>query len=302
MTVTYHSRHVTVYNYALPVTVSHHAAHLAPRALPTQTIHSSMLRVQPEPAHRSTRTDYFGNHVFFFTLEETHRSLKVESLCKVTLSAPVRPPADSTLPWEQVRDRLARDLSPDTLEAHQYGFDSSFVVTSAAVEDYAKPSFPPGRPVLAAVVDLMHRIHRDFTYDPQATTIATPLVEVLRHRRGVCQDFAHLQIACCRTMGLAARYVSGYVHTYRATSPTGTDGQPTRLIGADASHAWLAIYVPAVGWVDLDPTNDTMPSVEHITIAWGRDYDDVSPLKGVVMGGGKHSLRVEVSVTLCPTP
>ncbi len=301
MTVTYHSRHVTVYNYTLPVTVSHHAAHLVPRALPTQTIHGSIIRVKPEPAHRSTRTDYFGNNVFFFTLEETHNSLTVESLCTVTLREQNLPPADGTPPWEQVRDCLASAHSPETLGACQYVFNSPFVFTSSAVEAYARPSFPPGRPILTAVVDLMHRIHRDFTYDPKATTLATPLTDVLRHRRGVCQDFAHLQIACCRTMGLAARYVSGYVHTCRTPSQTAAD-YSTMLIGADASHAWLAVYVPVVGWVDLDPTNDTMPSVEHITIAWGRDYDDVSPLKGVVTGGGQHTLRVEVSVTLSPTP
>ena len=293
MTVTYQSRHVTVYTYTLPVTVSHHAAHLVPRDLPTQTVQGSMVRVTPEPAHRSTRTDYFGNHVFFFILEETHRSLHVESLCTVTLRAPAHSPTDVTPPWEQVRDYLVSDLSPETLGACQYVFDSSCVVTNAAVEAYARPSFPPGRPILSAVVDLMHRIHRDFTYDPKATTLTTPLTDVLRYKRGVCQDFAHLQIACCRTMGLAARYVSGYVHTCQ----TPADHYSTRLIGADASHAWLAVYVPVIGWVDLDPTNNTMPSVEHITIAWGRDYDDVSPLKGVVMGGGQHTLRVEVSVT-----
>ncbi len=301
MITTYNCRHTTVYNYTLPVTVSHHAAHLVPRALPTQIIHGNIIRVTPEPAHRSTRTDYFGNNVFFFTLEETHRSLTVESLCTVTLCEHDFPPADETPPWEKVRDFLASARSPEALVACQYVFDSSFVVTSSAVEAYARPSFPPGRPILTAVVDLMHRIHCEFTYDPKATTLATPLKDVLGHRRGVCQDFAHLQIACCRTMGLAARYVSGYVHTCRTPSPTEADCS-TMLIGADASHAWLAVYVPGVGWVDLDPTNDTMPSIEHITIAWGRDYDDVSPLKGVVTGGGQHTPRVEVSVTRRPTP
>ncbi|KAF0143358.1 MAG: Transglutaminase-like [Rhodospirillaceae bacterium] len=298
LAATYRSRHLTVYDYALPVTVSHHAAHLMPRILPAQVIHDSSVRVRPEPVYRSTRADYFGNHVFFFTLEEIHRSLTVESSSVVTVWAPVLPPADTTPPWESVRDRLAHNLAPDSLDACQYVFDSPFVVTSLMIEDYARPSFPPGCPVLTAAIDLMHRIHRDFTYDPMATTLATPLAEVLKHRRGVCQDFAHLQIACCRVLGLGARYVSGYLHT-RHASPDAPDGVPARLIGADASHAWLAMYVPGVGWVDLDPTNDTIPSVEHITIAWGRDYDDVSPLKGVVMGGGAHTLRVEVSVMPC---
>ncbi|KAF0118389.1 MAG: Transglutaminase-like [Rhodospirillaceae bacterium] len=301
MTIIYASRHVTTYDYALPVTASHHAAHLMPRARVTQTVHESGVRVRPEPSHRSARTDCFGNPVLFFTLEERHRSLEVESVSLVTVRAPVLPYAETTSPWDQVREWLASDLSPDTLEACRYVFDSPFIATLPAVEDYARSSFPPGRPILAAAIDLMHRIHRDFTYDSAATTLATPLAEVLRQRRGVCQDFAHLQIACCRAMGLAARYVSGYLHTCRV-APSTSEGAPAPMIGADASHAWVAVHVPAVGWVDLDPTNDVLPTLEHITLAWGRDYDDVSPLKGVMMGGGAHALHVAVRVTPCAPP
>lgn len=297
--ITYYSRHLTVYDYTLPVTISHHATHLIPRNLPTQTIHHGNVRVDPKPAHYSKRTDYFGNHALFFTLEEAHRSLSVESSYLVTVEPTILLAENITPPWEKVREHLVFDLSLDVLEACQYVFDSPFITINPAITDYARSSFPQSRPLLSAVIDLMHRIHRDFIYDPTATTLATPLVEVLRKKRGVCQDFAHLQIACCRSMGLAARYVSGYLHT-RHTLAGLQGNQAIHPIGSDASHAWISLYVPDIGWVDLDPTNDTIPSVEHVTIAWGRDYDDVSPMKGVMIGGGEHTIHVEVNVTPYP--
>lgn len=297
-TVTYFSRHTTVYRYATPVTISHHAAHLIPRTLSRQMVHSSALNISPKPTHLARRRDYFGNHVVFFTLEEVHRMLTVESVCTITVRKQEVPLPDDTPSWEQTQSHLVSNLSPETIEASQYLFDTPFVTINTEITEYARHSFSPGRAVLSAVIDLMHRIYCDFTYDPTATTLTTPLTEVLKYRRGVCQDFSHLQIACCRSIGLAARYVSGYLRTHQREQFTGTESnQQPVLVGADASHAWLAIYIPGTGWIDLDPTNNIIPSVEHVTIAWGRDYDDVSPLKGVMVGGGKHSISVDVSVT-----
>jgi transglutaminase-like putative cysteine protease len=193
------------------------------------------------------------------------------------------------MPWEAVRDQLAVDRSPAVLEAYQYVFDSPHVPTSSDLAAFAAISFTPGRPWLEALLDLTRRIYTEFKYDKTATNIRTPPGEVLRLRRGVCQDFAHLQIGCLRSLGLAARYVSGYL----VTSPP--PGQP-RLVGADASHAWLSAYSPEQGWVDVDPTNDLIPSLKHVSLAWGRDYSDVSPIKGVYIGGGHNGMTVAVDV------
>jgi transglutaminase-like putative cysteine protease len=179
--------------------------------------------------------------------------------------------------------------SLDILDARQYVIDSPMIKTSAELGSYAQPSFLPNRPLVEVVRDLMQRIYKDFIYDPSFTTIATPLSEVLKYRRGVCQDFAHLAIACLRAHGIAARYVSGYVET--RPEP----GKP-RIVGADASHAWFSVYIPGIGWLDFDPTNNTVPLDQHITLAWGRDYADVTPLKGIAFGGGQHTLSVSVDV------
>lgn len=189
--------------------------------------------------------------------------------------------------WEEVRDSIRTDRNH--LEACQFTYDSHYVARSNALLEYAAPSFAAGRPMLDAVADLTARIHREFRYDAKATTLATPLKEVLQHRHGVCQDFAHLAIGCLRSLGLAARYVSGYLQT---NVPEGKE----RLIGADASHAWLSVFCPDVGWVDFDPTNNMIPADRHLTIAWGRDYDDVSPIKGVILGGGSHTMTIAVDV------
>jgi transglutaminase-like putative cysteine protease len=203
----------------------------------------------------------------------------------------VLPDPDQTPAWEAVRDGLGSWTDQDTFAAVEYCFESPYVRWGQAIRGYAAESFPPGRPLLAAALDLSRRIHRDFEYRPGATNIATPLRAVFEQRRGVCQDFAHLFIACFRSVGLAARYVSGYLLTHPA------EGQ-MRLIGADASHAWASVYCPGHGFIDVDPTNDTLVRMEHPTLAWGRDFGDVSPLKGVVLGGGAHS--VDVSVTVLP--
>jgi transglutaminase-like putative cysteine protease len=294
--VTYDVEHVTTYHYSLPVSISHHCAHLRPRSFATQQVVSTHLRATPLPQVRSERVDYFGNTVTSFSLSEAHENLTVISECRVIVTPP--PPIDpaATPAWEDVASRLRQGFGADTLDACQVLYDSPHVITTPQIQEYAAESFPPGRPILEAALDLTSRIHRDFTYDPMATTIATPLQEVLAKRRGVCQDFAHLQIACLRSLGLAARYVSGYVLTRIEES-----GE--RLEGGDASHAWVSVFVPCAeapngGWVDLDPTNDKMVTREHVTVAWGRDFEDVSPIKGVMLGGGAQT--IEVSVTLRP--
>jgi transglutaminase-like putative cysteine protease len=285
----HHVTHTTTYAYTDPVSLCHNVVHLVPRDGPNQKCLQNQLMIDPLPAVASPRTDSFGNHVSFFTIQEPHRELKMTSVSVVKVEPGVVPEPAQTPPWEEVCTYVATDRSPPALEACQFLFDSFYIKESADLAGYAAPSFPAGRPVLEAVLDLTRRIHADFRYDRQATTVATPLSKVLIARRGVCQDFAHLQIGCLRSLGLAARYVSGYL----VTQPP--PGQP-RLVGVDASHAWLAFFCTGYGWIDMDPTNQLIPSDKHVTLAWGRDYDDVSPIKGVILGGGEHSVSVGVDV------
>ncbi len=292
--VTYRVTHETRYAYTQPVTISHHLAHLRPRQLATQQVHSHRLTITPPPGSQQERRDYFGNAACYFTIDETHDSLSVVAESLVTVAPPRPPEAARTPAWEAVRDLVREARRRDLLDACQYTFASPGVPLPDAVRAYANRSFRPGRPILEAVLDLTHRIHGDFTYDPTATTVATPLADVLKNRRGVCQDFAHLQIACLRALGLPARYVSGYVMT------RSLDDIDTLLEGGDASHAWVAVYLPDGGWIDVDPTNNKLTTREHVTLAWGRDFGDVSPLKGVMMGGGAHG--VSVGVTVAPVP
>ncbi len=282
--------HATTYEYADPVTTSHHDVHLTPRTVVGQACLAHEVQVTPTPRNIYERTDYFGNRARSFSLHEPHRSLRIVATSEVRrddrrqLSLSPRSP-----PWEDVRDRLARDRRPDAIAAYGFTFRSRYIRPDAEVQDYALPSFPPGRPLLEATRDLTKRIHAEFKYDPGATDISTPLAEVLRQRRGVCQDFAHLEIACLRSLGLPGRYVSGYLMT---TPPPGK----ARVFGADASHAWASTFSPDVGWVDFDPANDVVPSDRHVTVAYGCDFGDVSPVRGVILGGARHSLRVEVDV------
>jgi transglutaminase-like putative cysteine protease len=297
----YRVTHTTTYAYSEPVTLCHNLVHLTPRNTGRQNSSHHQLLVSPLPAVSKSHTDFFGNHAQFFTVQEPHKRLSVtaRSTTQVTDTAP--PSGMVTPAWDMVRASLEGDRSTQGLEIFQFVFDSPYVKTSAELLDYAAGSFPAGRPLLEAVLDLTQRIHRDFRYDHTATTMATPIHEVLRLRRGVCQDFAHLEIGCLRSLGLAARYVSGYLLT---NPPPGQQ----RLVGADASHAWLSVYCPVAengpgpwtggSWIDLDPTNNQIPSNKHITLAWGRDYDDVSPIKGVILGGGDHSVSVGVDVVL----
>jgi transglutaminase-like putative cysteine protease len=227
--------------------------------------------------------------VTFFAVQEPHRRLTVSAKSTVEVRPCAVPQPEDTPAWETVRDLLHHERSPAVLEAAQYLFASPRIPCSLRLRHYAARSFLPGQSLLGAVLDLTRRIATDFTYDPQATSVGTPLHDVLRARRGVCQDFAHVQIGCLRALGLAARYVSGYL----VTQPP--PGQP-RLVGADASHAWVSVYCPGYGWIATDPTNNILASDRHITIAFGRDYSDVSPIKGVLFGGGQHTMEVAVDV------
>ena len=285
----YRVTHTTSYQYGYDVTTSHNLAHLVPRTNAYQKVLDNNFQITPAPAMQTHQRDAFDNIITLFTVSAAHRELIIDVRTEVEVRSKPYPQAADTPPWEHVRDHLLKDFDPKSLWAYEFVFDSMYVKTSADLWSYAVESFPPGRPILEAVFDLTRRIHSDFAYDPSATSVSTPLEEVVRHRRGVCQDFAHLQIGCLRSMGLPARYVSGYLRTL--PSP----GQP-RLVGCDASHAWVAVYVPGSGWLDFDPTNDSTPDESHITVAVGRDYNDVSPIRGIVVGGGGSSIAVSVDV------
>ena len=285
----YQVRHTTTYTYSGTVSICHNKVCLKPRDSAQQGCTSHDIVVLPEPGMCSQYVDFFGNTVTSFAVQEPHRALTVIARSTVEVTAPAVPDRDHTPAWDTVRDMLRHDRSAAGLEAYQYLFESPQIPCSPRLRHYAAASFPPGRPLLDAVLDLTRRLYTDFTYDPRATSVSTPLRHVLRARRGVCQDFAHVQIGCLRALGLAARYVSGYL----VTQPP--PGQP-RLVGADASHAWVSVYCPGYGWIDTDPTNNVLPSDRHITVAWGRDYSDVSPIKGVFLGGGQHTMQVAVDV------
>jgi transglutaminase-like putative cysteine protease len=287
--ISYRVRHTTEYRYSQPVSLCHNETHLLPRELPYQHCFSGQLQIHPAPTARHDREDFFGNRVTYFIIQESHAALEVTATSEVHLLPVVLPDFSATPVWEEAKTRLHGDHSREGLEARQFMLDSPFVSASAQFAAYAAPSFSRGRPLLEAVHALMTRIHSEFVYDPEFTTIATPLSTVFEHRRGVCQDFAHLALACLRSLGFAARYVSGYLETFPPPD------QP-HSANAAASHAWLSVYSPGHGWVDFDPTNDQIPTDRHITVAWGRDYGDVTPLKGTLLGGGTHVLHVDVEV------
>jgi len=285
----YHITHRTLYEYDAPVSVSHHVARLEPLITATQSRENFSLQVFPVPALRRERTDYFGNQLCFFAIQEIHSRLEIITSSRVTVLP--RQPAqnESNAPWESVAKMFRDPVSPEVVEPYQFVFDSPQIRASLELFDYASESFANGQPLIAGARDLTRRLFTDFNFDPKATTVATPLEEVWEKRRGVCQDFAHLGIACLRSLGLPARYVSGYLRT---RPPEGKE----RLIGADASHAWFSIFSPGTGWVDFDPTNNVQPSDEHITVAYGRDFGDVSPVAGILTGGGRHLVKVAVNV------
>ncbi len=281
--------HRTTYKYKHPVSVGTHVACLKPRALPHHQLSRSELRIQPRPATRTERVDFFGNILCFFTIQEPHRELMVEARSEVVMDGKTMPWGNPLLPWEEAARAVSTDLSAAGLEAYQFGFESPRIRVRPEFAAYARQSFTPGRPMTDALLDLTARIHKDFRFDAKSTNVRTTPEEVFKKRRGVCQDFAHLQIACLRSLNLAARYVSGYLRTYPPP------GQP-RLVGADASHAWVSAYCPGIGWLDVDPTNNIVPSNGHVTLAWGRDYGDVSPLRGLILGGGSHTLKIAVDM------
>jgi transglutaminase-like putative cysteine protease len=281
--------HITRYWYSDSVSLCHTEVYLAPRARKSQTVLEHGLAVVPEPEAMYPREDYFGNPVTFFSIHEPHRELIVTSHSLVELAPSPPPNLNLSPPWEEVREAVhnddARRTSPESFDASQFTFESPHIQVGPALAEYAAESFAPGRHFLDGVNDLSRRIYTDFEYDKRATTLATPVDEVLGSRRGVCQDFAHLMIACLRSLKLPARYVSGYVRTGH------------KFVGGEASHAWVSAWCPMFGWKDFDPTNNVMPQDRHITLAWGRDYSDVSPVKGVALGGGEQVISVQVDVT-----
>ncbi|MEI7728853.1 MAG: transglutaminase family protein [Verrucomicrobiota bacterium] len=282
-------KHVTTYRYEGAVALSHHLLRLTPRELNRQRCLSHFIELDPTPTVTATHTDYFGNRVTFITQESVHSEFTVIAQSTVAVGPASIPDPAETPPWETVRRLCNGDHTGRSLEATEFVYNSPLVQVHRGYADYAAASFTPNRPMLEAALDLTRRIHADFKFDAKATTVATPLQQVFQQRRGVCQDFAHIQIACFRAMGIPARYVSGYLETLPPVN------QP-RLIGADASHAWVAFFCPGLGWTDLDPTNNVLPSLRHITLGWGRDFSDVSPIRGVILGGGHHTLKVGVDV------
>lgn len=285
----YRVTHSTSYEYSEAVSICHNEARLSPRRTENQLPVATRLLIEPAAVVLAEDRDYFGNVVHFFTLEEAHFRLCVTATSEIDLVPYERPVLSLSPAWESVRDSARHERSVEGLRALEYTLESPHVRFCPGLREYAAPSFSKGRPLLEAVLELTTRIFTEFNYEPGATSVATPLAEVLETRRGVCQDFAHLQIGMLRSLGLPARYVSGYIHN--APAP----GSP-RLQGADASHAWLSVWCPGFGYVDFDPTNGTIPSDEHIVLAWGRDFSDTSPLRGVILGGGNHIVRVGVDV------
>jgi transglutaminase-like putative cysteine protease len=281
--------HNTSYKYSAPASLSQNELFLHPRATPSQEVLDCQISIVPKPQYLHRRTDYFGNTALVFMVQHPHNELSMSATSIVRTSRPVIPATETTIPWEMAAKRLAARQQPVELDSSQFVFASPLITVNAEATAYAQPSFPAGAPVLVGVADLVRRIHTEFAYDKTASTVDTTVEQVLANRKGVCQDFAHLAISCLRGLGLAARYVSGYMETVPPP------GKP-KLVGADASHAWISVFVPDFGWVDLDPTNNLMTNETYITVAWGRDYGDVAPVKGVVMGGGVHMLSVMVDV------
>jgi transglutaminase-like putative cysteine protease len=285
----YSITHITEYIYGDPVPLCHDLVHLKPRETPRQSLLSHTLQITPHPLVRAERIDFFGNTATWFSVQEPHERMRIVARSLVDVKVFDAPTGFWWPAWDEVVSTLTQRRDRDCLDARQYCFDSPHVSTAVELAEYAKPTFTPGRPLMEAMVEFTSRIHEEFEFDKAATTVGTPVLEVLRHRHGVCQDFAHLQIACLRSIGLAARYVSGYLRTL---PPPGQQ----RLVGCDASHAWVSVYFPNYGWIDFDPTNGIIPSIGHITLGWARDYSDISPVKGVVVGGRRHGLNVSVDV------
>ncbi|WP_122663136.1 transglutaminase family protein [Pseudomonas viridiflava] len=292
MSAHYQIFHDTHYKYDSPVSLAQQLAHLWPRANPWQRCSEQQLLVSPIPTIRRDEFDVFGNPLTRLAFERPHDELQVNARLRVEVLERAPLNFNHSPAWEMTRSIMtynARPMSADILEACRYRFESPYVHLKQSFIEFSADCFAPSQPLMLCVQALMEKIFTEFTFDGEATQVATPLVEVLESRRGVCQDFAHLMLACLRSRGLSARYISGYL----LTQPP--PGQP-RLIGADASHAWVSVFCPVLGWVDFDPTNNVQPALEHISLAWGRDFSDVSPLRGVILGGGNHDPEVRVTV------
>ena len=288
----YQILHDTHYRYDSPVSLAQQLAHLWPRPCAWQRCTEQQLLISPSPTTRRDELDVFGNPLTRLAFERPHDELQVNARLTVEVLARALPDFQQSPAWEATRSALTysgQSVADQVLQACRYRFESPYVHLKSPFVEFSESCFAPGRPLMLGVQALMQKIFSEFTFDAEATQVATPLVEVLERRRGVCQDFAHLMLACVRSRGLASRYVSAYLLTQ---PPPGQ----ARLIGADASHAWVSVFCPVVGWVDFDPTNNVQPALEHITLAWGRDFSDVSPLRGVILGGGSHDPEVRVTV------
>ncbi|MDR0781244.1 MAG: transglutaminase family protein [Pseudomonadales bacterium] len=283
----YQVTHETLYEYSSSVTHGQHLAHLSPRDTPHQTVLEHELLCEPAPAESTSILDYFGNHSLSFLITAPHERLTVTAHSRIAVHHHAPDALLAAQPWESALH--ADPYQTEALDVAEMRLPSAHVDCLPLSQKYASRFFTPGRPWLEALLDLTQTIRREFTYDPRATTISTPVEDVIHNKRGVCQDFAHLMLSCLRTLQLPARYVSGYILN---EPPPGTE----KLLGSDASHAWVESWLPQVGWVGFDPTNGKLANHEFITLAWGRDYMDVTPLRGVVLGGGSHTLRVRVSV------
>jgi transglutaminase-like putative cysteine protease len=287
--------HITVYRYAAPVELAHHVAHLRPCANELQSEESFRMQVLPQPMHHASGSDWLGNHRACFTVNQPHDELEVRAHSRVRVMPPPPLDADASAPWEGVRAQLRYAAGRAWQPANEFVHASTYVPLLPALRDWAAPSFTPGRAVAAVGLELMARMHADFRYCADSTDIDTPLADAFKRREGVCQDFAHLLIGALRSMGLAARYVSGYL----LTTPPDGGATDAPWLGADASHAWASLWCPMANgtparWLELDPTNNVVPAAGHVRLAVGRDYGDVTPLRGVIRGGGEHSLEVRV--------
>lgn len=282
--------HVTRYDYSEPVSLCYNEVRLRPRDTTWQKTISHALGVTPATDNTSSRSDYYGNTVHRFSINSAHRELVVTSTARLDVQSRDAPVVGESPPWEEAHAGIRDHQSGEQLEAFEFCYESPLVRLGQPFREFAEQSFTPGRPLLEAALDLNHRIFTTFDYDPAATTVSTPVQEVLREKKGVCQDFAHLMLAAVRSLGLSARYVSGYLRPRPG------------VVGDQASHAWISVFCPKFGWTDFDPTNDVIPTDGHFTLAWGRDYGDVAPVKGVILGGGEHSIDVSVRITSEPAP
>lgn len=292
--MTFQLSHITTYNYESGVTFCHNIATIKPKNMLGQTLVAYKLEISPTPSEITERTDFFGNTITRFSIQKHHTELKVSALSKVIRDYDSQPNIETSVSGKTITlDAALHALklnTPETIDVRQYVLESTFITKiSEDIKAYAEVSFKPNRPVFEAAYELMQRIYTDFEFDSEFSTIATPIHEVMKEKKGVCQDFAQIAIACVRAVGLPARYVSGYIETL---PPPGKE----KLVGTDASHAWFSVYIPTFGWIDFDPTNNQIPKNQHITVAWGRDYYDVPPLKGVIYSTGKNKMKVAVDI------